>query len=114
MQAKVDKLYPAGPRKKAKKRRKLTASQQIKKLKEAGWIQAPSMPVLGRLAAAGIRVQRVRDHSLVDIMAPGWAADIASLRPSKLVACKKDIKLRRALLVELALEEDDENKRRTA
>ncbi len=115
LQAKVDKLYPAGPRKASKKRRKLTSNQRIRKLEHEGWKVVQSRAILSRIAAAGIKVQRVlHGPNMVDTVAPAWAVQIASLHPSKLVACKRDIKLRRALLVELALEEDDENKRRTA
>lgn len=120
MQAKVDTLYPTGPRKVPKKRRKLTPRQRLRKLEKGGWEQVTSQGVLSRIAAAGIKVLRVSGRhpghtaDWTNTMAPNWAIQIASLRPSKLVACKRDIKLRRALLVELALEEDEESKRRTA
>lgn len=105
----VDKHYP-GQRKPAKTRKRRTPEQRENQLRKDGWVSAEHRAILSRIAAAGIRVKRVRHLDLVHTTwAPAWAVTIAQHLPSKLGLAKRNLRERRAIITELALQHDDDN-----
>lgn len=109
----VDGYYPQQRRKTKQRRKRRTPTERVRHLKRAGWKEISSKVVLERLAAAGIRVERVKfsprpgapSHSndSYDVLGPVWAVLIASHAPTRLAAAKDSLRERRAILVELAL-----------
>lgn len=108
LDAGVDELYPAPPRKKTRRRGRRTARQKFEALRAKGWKIIPHTRIDVLLAAAGIRIRRVGDGSFTSVLAPAWAVTVAARRPKKLRAARKSIRRRKALLAEIALEREGE------
>ena len=89
----LDYSYPAPPRKAPKKRKRRGPP--------ANWLPVPD-PLT--FVAAGVRVRTWKNGNdrLVPYV-PSWARDIARKNTPALRACVKDVKLRKALLVQIAL-----------
>lgn len=104
IQGKIDTGWPAPGRKKAQRRRRLTLTQRLRRLKKDGW-QLASGSELSQFSVVGIRAKRVDVDGLTHTYAPSWAVLIARQHPKKLARAKRDLTYRRALLTELALKD---------
>ncbi len=108
----MDKHYP-GQRKMAKTRKRLSPEQRERQLRKDGWLPIDHRETLLRIAAKGIRVQHVQNANAgtSNTWAPAWAVAIARDMPSKLGLAKRNLRERRAIMTELALQQHDHAQR---
>jgi hypothetical protein len=100
----TNELYPV-QRRSSKKRPSTDITAQKRRLLKQNWEHISTRDVLGRIAAVGIRVRAFKLSTTEVFYAPGWAIKIATRRPKALRRAKTNLRERKAILTELALEE---------
>lgn len=107
----LDTAYPPKPRERApsKRRRPVTGMDRVAKLEREGWQKVSYTSMMSALAAAGIKVHRVRikagPNPQYVTLAPEWAIKIAKHAPARLATARRYPRERRALLTEIAMKE---------
>lgn len=95
LRARVDALYPPIPGAAVARRRGRRAYAIV----PSGLVVCTAGACIARVAQAGIGVRYIGGSPMV----PQWARDIAMAAPAKLRAARRSIKLRHALVTEIAL-----------
>lgn len=108
----IDEHYPQQRKQPKQRRKRRTPRERVRHLTRNGWKGLITSTMVTRLAAKGIKIERIRFPATrenqddgFELLGPAWAVTIASLAPEKLEAAKRSIKERKAILVELALGE---------
>lgn len=108
LRGEVDTQYPAKRRKAKQPRRRRTPQERVRRLRRSGWTHVSASHVLARLASVGIEIRRVEfAGGGVDVLAPNWAIDVAIRAPKRLATAKRDLRERRAILTELAMQKEE-------